>query len=90
MLVKAKVKYLFFSTTVSANVFVTPEGRYGYYEVVDISTGYLPKTLVDWIIKRIPYELSGPLPLGDLPVELQDISLRDGELYIEAITVPAQ
>ncbi len=90
LLVKAKVKYSIFSTRVSADVLLTPEGRHGYYEVVDISTGYLPKTLVDWIMKRIPYELSGPLPLGDLPVELQDISLRDGKLYIEVITVPAQ
>ena len=90
LLVKAKVKYLVFNTKVSANVFVTSEGRYGYYKVVDISTGYLPKAVVDWIMKRIPYELSGPLPLGDLPVELQDISLRDGRLYIEVITIPAQ
>jgi hypothetical protein len=41
-------------------------------------------------MKRIPYELSGPLPLGDIPVELRDISVKDGRLYIKAITVPAQ
>jgi len=90
LLVKANVKYLIFSTKVGADVLITPEGKHGYYEVVDISTGYLPKTLVDWIMKRIPYELSGPLPLGDIPVELQDISVKDGRLYIKAITVPAQ
>jgi hypothetical protein len=41
-------------------------------------------------MKRIPYELSGPLPLRDIPVELRDISVKDGRLYIKAITVPAQ
>ena len=90
LLVKAKVKYFILSTKVSADVLITPEGKHGYYEVVDFSLGHLPKALVDWIMKRIPYELSGPLPLGDLPVELQDILVRDGRLYIKAITVPAQ
>ena len=90
LLVKANVKYLIFSTKVGADILITPEGKHGYYEVVDISMGHLPKALIDWIMKRIPYELSGPLPLGDLPVELQDISLRDGRLYIEVITIPAQ
>jgi len=90
LLVRAKVRYLFFSTKVGADVLVTREGKHGYYEVVGLSFGRLPKTLGDWIMKSIPYELSGPLPLGDLPVELQDISLRDGKLYIEVTTVPAQ
>ena len=90
MLIKAKVKYSIFSTRVSADVLLTPEGKHGYYEVVDISMGNLPKALVGWIMKRIPYELSGPLPLRDLPVEVQDISLGDGKLYIEVITVPVQ
>ncbi len=90
LLVRAKVRYLFFSTKVGADVLVTREGKHGYYEVVDLSFGRLPKVLVDWIMKRIPYEMSGPLPLGDLPAELQDISLKDGKLYIKAITVPAQ
>ena len=90
LLVEAKVKYSIFSTRVSADVLVTSEGRHGYYEVVDLSLGDLPKAIVDLIMKRIPYELSGPLPLRDLPVELQDISLKDGKLYIDVITVPAQ
>ena len=87
--VEAKVKYWFLTTRVSANVLITSEGKYGYYELVDYSLGNLPGVLVDWIMKRIPYEMSGPLPLGDLPVELQSISLRDGRLYIQVITVPA-
>lgn len=89
LLVEAKVKYWFFTTRASAYVLITPEGKYGYYELVDYSLGNLPGLLVDWIMKRIPYEMSGPLPLGDLPVELQSISLRDGRLCIKVITVPA-
>ena len=88
--VTAKVKYFFFSTRVSADVLVTPEGRHGHYEVVNISMGKLPGFLVDLIMREIPYETSGPLPLGDLPVELRSITARDGKLYIKAITVPAQ
>ncbi len=88
--VTAKVNYFFFSTRVSADVLVTPEGRHGYYEVVDISTGSLPHFLVDWIMREVPYDRSGPLPLGNLPVEIQNIFFRDGQLYIEAITIPAQ
>ena len=90
LLVEARARYFIFNTKISTDVLITPEGRHGYYEVVDYSLGHLPRALVDWIMKRIPYEMSGPLPLGDLPVELQDISLKDGKLYIEAITVPTQ
>jgi hypothetical protein len=86
--ITAKVKYFFFDTKVSANVLLTPRGKHGYYEVTDISFGDLPGALVDWIVKRIPYPMSGSLPLGNLPVELQDIYFKDGRLYISAVTVP--
>ena len=89
LLVEAKVKYWVFKNRVSAYVLITPEGKYGYYELVAYSLGSLPGGLADWIVKRIPYEMSGPLPLGDLPVELQSVSLRDGRLYIQVITVPS-
>ena len=89
LLITAKAKYFILSTKVSADVLITPEGKHGCYEVVGLSLGYMPRAIVDWITKRIPYELSGPLPLGDLPVELQDICLTNGKLYIEAITIPA-
>lgn len=89
LLMEAKVKYWFLTTRVSADVLITPEGKYGYYELVDYSLGNLPGVLVDWIMKRIPYEMSGPLPLGDFPVELHSISIRDGRLCIKVITVPA-
>jgi len=90
LLVEAKVKYWVFTNRVSAYVLITPEGKYGYYELVAYSLGNLPGVLVDWIMERIPYEMYGPLPLGNLPVELQSISLRDGRLCIQVITVPAR
>ena len=90
LLVEARARYFIFNTKISTDVLITPEGKHGYYEVVDLSLGHLPRALVDWIMKRIPYEMSGPLPLGDFPVELQDISLKDGKLDIKAITIPAQ
>ena len=88
--VEARVKYLLFTARVSADVLITPEGRHGYYEVVTYSFGNLPGVLVDWVMKKIPYQMSGPLPLGDLPVEVESFFIGGGKLHLKVITVPAK